>query len=130
MKDNLVIWFNLLGDTVFIKWLHHLFNPHCPACEADTACKTCSTLRELLEIEKFEKKQLLNHLLEPTTNSAPYEGEPKEIRPKSIPWRIRKEMLETEDRERARILAKKNLEISELEKSLGVDDASEKSEAI
>lgn len=113
----------------FINWFHHLFNPHCEECAHERECKTCETMRSILEVERFEKKQLLERLLELT---APEVHERVEIKPetlkaRAIPWRVRKEMLETEDRAKAKILHEQAQErgttVEDLEKELGVSNA-------
>lgn len=87
-----------------IKWLHHLFNPHCAECRAEHECQNCNTLRQLLEVEKREKKELLEKLfpieqkpVEPTETHKP-------LRSIAIPWRVKQQMLEQEDANRARVL--------------------------
>ena len=113
-----------------INWLHHLFNPHCPDCLAEQHCKNCDTLRDLLEIEKFEKRELLKHLLHepPAPEVVKYEGTPQEVRPKTISWRVRREMLEQEDRVKAQTIQRQQAEeksaksVDELEKELGVNN--------
>lgn len=115
----------------FINFFHHLINPHCELCMAERRealqCENCDTLRSLLESEKFEKKELLNHLLGTnrveTSQVNMTVAEP--IIPKNIPWRVRREMLESEDRAAAQIIRKKEEEArsqttEELEKELGV----------
>jgi hypothetical protein len=93
-------------------------------------CPVCEVLREQLAHERYEKEQLLKYILEPQPNlnsvssGVADENEPEPIRPRVIPWKVRREMLEAEDREKARILAKQKDEqakaIAELEKNLGV----------
>jgi len=101
---------------VLIDWLHHLFNPHCGLC----GCKNCEVLKQLLETEKYENKQLLQWILDlnkPNENvSIPLEM-PIEIKPKNIPWSVRQNMLEAEDRKRAQILRDRK-PIEELEKEV------------
>lgn len=109
-----------------VNFFHHLFNPHCPECTVERGCKNCETLRSLLDTEKFEKSQLLNTLLHKDQSSQPMEVElPKPITSKHIPWNVRRQMLEAEDRETARLLKKQQAEtkqIEELEKELGVEN--------
>jgi hypothetical protein len=83
-------------------------------------CESCETLKKQLEIANFEKKQLLDRLLE-----KPPVEERKEIpisipRPKTIPWIVKKQILEAEDRERAKLLRNlpKPESTEELEKEL------------
>jgi hypothetical protein len=119
------------------KFIHHLLNPHCQECkdeqEDDKVCKSCETLKHQLEIANYEKERLLKALLEndkPADNqsSPPVNYEP--IRsPKSVTWAIRKQMLEAEDKEKAKLMSMQNnkvsgipesKEIEQLEKELGL----------
>lgn len=116
-----------------LRWLHHLFSPHCETCyqerEREKECSTCETLRELLEAEKFEKKQLLQSILEvhkPQVETIQSTSNLESLKPRAIPWRVRQQMLEEEDRNRARVLADKQKEMkkvstSELEKELDLE---------
>lgn len=68
-------------------------------------CESCETLKQQLAIANIEKSQLLTRLLEksePEIKSIQTE-EPKVIRP-HMPWTARRQMIEAEDRERARLL--------------------------
>jgi len=101
-----------------LKFLHHLFNPHCEDCRLERECKNCEVLRSLLEAEKFEKKQLLNAILERDKLAvAEMPSEIKPIMPKQVPWAIRRQMLESEDKKAAELLKAKSLEMSESAKS-------------
>lgn len=100
-------------------------------------CESCETLREQLAIANGDRERLLKAILdankpvaavsEPETHSETIAP----ILPKNVPWRVRREMLENEDRAKAEILRKKELEIKEatksteeLEKELGIEHAS------
>lgn len=104
--------------------------------ERKAYCKSCETLREQLALANHEKKQLLEHFLNPTvTTSAPPVSLPEPITPKIVPWHIKRQMLEAEDRAKAAVirkqkedeeLAKKRapsaeISVEELEKELGVE---------
>ncbi len=93
----------------------------------ETICQSCETLREQLAIANYEKSQVLNKLLkdpEPPTEKPVFEP----TKPKMIPWNVRRQMLEREDREKARALrsaAKPDAETEkksteELEKELDI----------
>ena len=71
--------------------------------KGNKVCESCETLKQQLEIANYEKKQLLNRMLE---KPEPIPVEPlKEIMPpKSLPWRARRQILEAEDREKARAM--------------------------
>lgn len=117
-----------------INWIHRLLNPHCKYCLEEKLdsliCKSCETLKQQLEIANFEKEKLLNRLLEkPIVEEAPVQNELKPIQPRTVPWHVRKQMLENESRESARLLRDKveeikqssePLTVEEIEKELGV----------
>jgi hypothetical protein len=121
------------------KWFHHLFTPHCDACDHDKQCKNCELVRELLEEERFTNKQLLNRIIELTAKEPEVADrlEPikfEEVKPRTVSWKVKRELLEQEDRARARALNElkevNKLSIEDLEKELGVDDAGKEREAI
>jgi hypothetical protein len=87
-----------------IKFFHHLFNPHCPECAAEKSCHSCETLRGLLDHEKHEKQQLLDRLLERPKEEVIVQQEV----PKSnvMSWKLRKSILEADDRKKAELLKK------------------------
>lgn len=115
-------------------FLHRIKNPHCAECAQDLRCKNCDTLRELLDSERYNNKQLLNSLLEqfapkPVLQQVQQEQQVPVAR--SIPWRVRQQMLEAEDRKKAELIREQNRErtesrksTEELEKELGISDAS------
>jgi|SRR5215831_12333827 len=92
-------------------------------------CDTCEVLRTQLEKSEVERKELLHLLLkkdqpvEPVTQ--PEVLEP--ILPKFVPWRVRQQMLEAEDRKKAaQLRADKEKEIASLEKELGINDGDQR----
>jgi hypothetical protein len=123
-----------------ISWIHRLLNPHCEHCrtelEESRVCKSCETLKVQLEIANYEKKQLLEAVLnstKPNDLSERNEREYEPLKPKSIPWAIRKQMLEAEDREKAKLMSKQTTnevhidndltnEIAKMEAELGVTE--------
>jgi len=115
-----------------IKFFHRLFNPHCPHCIEEAregkVCQSCETLIKQLELANHEKKQLLS-MIQSITN--PPKVEVREvpsvepIPPRNIPWAVRKQTLEAEDRARAKLMREKAAEIKpeeieELEKVVGI----------
>lgn len=91
----------------------------------EKVCASCETLKQQLEISNYEKGEILKKLLkepEPVIDSPPIAV----TRPRMIPWHVRKQLLETEDREKAKVLrnAPKPVEtttdVAELEKELDV----------
>lgn len=118
---------------MFIKWIHHLFNPHCIECAHEKECKSCIVLQEQLATVRFENKQLLEMLL-PKKEVAPaiVEEELKPIKPRHIPWAVKQQLLEQQDRDKARILKKLDEErkdISQLEKELSINIPEDQSNA-
>ena len=111
-------------------WFHKLFNPHCPSCyendKDNKVCQSCETLKIMLEQSNYEKKQLLDKLLNPiqSEKSVPVEYEP--IQPKNIPWAVRRQMLEAEDRIKAKLMkdapVPKSASLEVLEKELGISE--------
>jgi len=87
----------------------------------------CEVLRTQLDESNRERKELLTRVLNPT-QSEPLpikEEEPQPIRPQVIPWKVRQQMLESEDRKKAQLMRDKKKEIDELEKELGIDQDKE-----
>lgn len=111
-------------------WIHKLIQPHCDECKH--SCDSCETLREQLSIVNAEKQKLLNHVLALNgpfeINMKPSAQElPQPIQSRQVPWKVRREMLEAEDRNKAEILRKKQAELDatkqtteQLESELGV----------
>lgn len=87
-------------------------------------CESCETLRQQLEIANYEKRLLLDRIMEkpaPVVETPPI---PISL-PKTIPWTVKKQMLEAEDREKAKLLrnAPKPVQtVEEIEKELGIVD--------
>lgn len=118
-----------------VNWIHRLLNPHCEHCKEESEdnriCKSCETLKQQLDIANFEKRQLLQSLLEsqkPAPAEVKNQVDYEPLKPRSVPWTVRKQLLEAEDRERARLLGqnknrvevKEDKEIEELERQLGI----------
>jgi hypothetical protein len=104
-----------------------LFNPHCEHCheekEDSKVCKSCETLKEQLESVNHEKNKLLERILERPVVETPAQPERKVSVPKvNIPWNVRRQMLEHEDREQAKLLrdAPQPTSTEQLEKDLDV----------
>ncbi len=91
------------------------------------ACPVCEVLREQLAKSEEERRELLHRALAPSDfESVPEEKEElKPVTPPFIPWRLRQQMLEAEDRKKAQLMRERSEEINKLEKELGVaEDAS------
>lgn len=97
----------------FIRWWNNYWDR--------PPCQTCEELKSLLATEKHEKKLMLEYLLresKPEPPPSPIQLNTPTVNPKT--WKVRREMLEEEDRRQAEILRKKN---EELEKELiGTND--------
>lgn len=89
---------------------------------SDLPCPTCEVLREQLTKSEAERRELLHKLLEKDTPEplVPDKEEPRAITPQFIPWRVRQQMLEQEDRHKASLLRNKQKEIDDLEQELGI----------
>jgi len=91
---------------------------------SEDVCETCEVLRAQLDESNRERKELLNRLLIKDTPE-PLPVKEEELRPvqsQFIPWKVRQQMLEAEDRKKAQLMRDKAKEIAELEKELGVKE--------
>lgn len=97
--------------------LYKWFNLEPPVCE------TCEVLREQLARVISERNELLNKLInKPEPIEPPIDkAQLKPIVPRHIPWPVRRQLLEAEDREAARLAREKAKEIEGLEKELEVN---------
>lgn len=83
-------------------------------------CESCDTLRTLLAESNRERKDLLHKLLDrdksdpPTVAASIEDFQP--ITPQYQPWRVRRQMMEAEDRQKSRLLADKAKEMDEAKK--------------
>lgn len=93
-------------------------------------CSSCETLKQQLELSNFQNKQLLEKILHKDEPVHVEQIEMEPIKPKLVPWHVKRQLLEAEDRERAKILKEKAEEIKsikkksteELEKELGIEN--------
>ena len=96
-------------------------------------CQTCEILRDQLDESNRERKELLHRLLEngkPEPLPPPNVEELKPIQSQFVPWRVKQQILETEDRRAAQLMKDRTKEIADLEKQLGVNNASEVGQTI
>lgn len=87
-------------------------------------CLSCDVLKMEVERLRMENTRLLDKiLLPPPVEPVRTFEESKAVLPKHVPWNVRRQMLEEEDKVKARILsqAPKPEPTEELEKELGVD---------
>jgi hypothetical protein len=86
-------------------------------------CGTCEVLREQLAHSERERRELLQRLLE-KDKPEPLPTPKEDLEPikttNFIPWHVRQQMLEAEDRKQAQLLKDKHKEIEDLEKELGI----------
>lgn len=89
-------------------------------------CPSCDILATELSKERREKEILLQHILNPPLSTAPEPVISEPIPPKHVPWRVKQQQLEMEDRkEHQRIMkefgARVNpVPIEKLEKEMGI----------
>ena len=85
-------------------------------------CETCEVLRIQLEKSERERVDLLHRLINKEEKPEPpvEMGDMQPVKPQYIPWRIKQQMLEAEDRRRAEILKNREKEIDDLEKELKI----------
>jgi len=116
-----------------INFIHHFFAPHCPHCIDEKRealiCNSCEILRHELEVVRLENKVLLDRILEKPVESKPIDiNELKPIGPKNISWNVRRQMLEAEDREKAKLMKSTEVPtLEELEKELDVAESNRSS---
>jgi len=114
-----------------VKFFHELRYPHCIECvqeeEHKQVCESCETLKMQLSLSNQREKELLSLLVQKNQpQPEPIQAtDMKPISPRTVPWRVRREMLEEEDRNKARVLA----EQARLEKELNLEaDATTRAE--
>lgn len=110
-------------------WFHRFLNPHCPHCieerQDSKVCPSCETLKEQLDRANYENDKLLDRILVKPTIETIKEPSKIQIPTKSIPWGVRRQMLEAEDREKAKLMreAPKPVSTEDLEKELDIASA-------
>lgn len=123
-------------------WLHKLLNPHCSHCreerQEEKVCSSCEILKTELEALRYNNQQLISNLMEFTKPAKAPDTQPlldfKPIASRHVPFSITQQRLELESRKKAQdleraseqqILTEKDKKpIDQLEKELGVEDAS------
>lgn len=121
-------------------WLHHLFNPHCVECRSErqenSICQTCEVLTTQLARSNVEKDNLLSQIERMANPSVPAEvpvETPEPLKPRVIPWAVQRNIMEAEDRHKAKLMrdaiadekdGKKKSEqsIEDLEREVGISD--------
>lgn len=109
-------------------WFHRFLNPHCPHCldedKENKVCSSCEILKQQLELMTLQNNKLLDRLTA-KPEPEPIREPPQITPPRNIPWSVRRQMLEAEDREKARLMreAPKPVTTEELEKELDIATA-------
>lgn len=109
-----------------MNFFHRLLNPHCFECRDESICNTCEVLKLEIERLRLENGKLLDRILEKPNDERYIQRNKEEnlVAPaRNIPWTVRRQMLEREDREKAKLMndaPKPNTSIEDLEKELGV----------
>ena len=111
-----------------LKWLHHLFNPHCEHCRMDAECKNCDSYKQQIDMLTRQNQQLLDKLIQPEViirEAAPTKENKPVATTKYLPFAVRQQMLEESDRKTAELMKKRGFEepktTEELEQELGVN---------
>lgn len=88
--------------------------------EEPQPCNNCQVLSALLDTERYTNQRLLNRILKEDIE-IPIVSEEKiePIRNRHVPWKIQREMMEAEDREKAKLQRAQNIE--ELETELKIN---------
>lgn len=88
-------------------WLKEQFELWLERREEARKCQTCEVLKEQLYIANNEKQKLLDQIIELTNPKELPQAEQQTfepIKPRIVPWHVRKQLLEAEAREQARLL--------------------------
>ncbi len=113
-----------------MNWLHKLLNPHCSHCidelREKKICSSCEILKMELSRVRDDNDRLLDRILEKPVQPIESDKPANITKPANVPWRVRQQMLEEQDRVKANLLKnapKPSQSIESLEQELGVDDA-------
>ena len=89
---------------------------------SDEPCESCEILREQLHKSDAERRDLLHRLLDKDKPEPPpiTTEEHIPVTPPFTPWRVKQQMLEAEDRQKAKLLRDRSREIADLEKEVGI----------
>lgn len=116
-----------------INFFHKLLHPHCPDCKLDEQESMIDPVIELLKEENARLVRQNNELLHELIHGSPQPNAPverddevakkdwKPIQKNHQPWRVKQQMLENADRERARVLAESK-KVDETLKPVGLAD--------
>jgi hypothetical protein len=99
-------------------FIHRWLNPHCPECAELMECKSCEILKVQNDRLTLENAKLLERLIgQPQTSEPINYDELKPIMPKTIPWAVRRQMLENKDKIKLKSLEELEKEVLQNEKS-------------
>lgn len=115
-------------------WLRELLEIRAEFRERKKICPSCEALKEMLATANYEKKQLFDKLMlekPPVVDEKP--PEMTQVQPRMIPWRVKRQLLEQEDRKKAELLRnapKPDTDVKDLEQELGVVEKEREAEAV
>lgn len=122
------------------KWLEIRANAKREVKEVEI-CQSCETLREQLVLERQTNQRLLDRIMEKPEKPAEVPHKVEVPRPilgnRHAPWRVRQQLLETEDREKAKLMrdaptpssSNTKTDVADLEKELNIASAERNAEA-
>jgi hypothetical protein len=87
----------------------------------ESGCQTCEVLRAQLDESNRERRELLHKLLTKDQTEPPQKVNEEDfvpIKPQYVPWNVRRQMLEAEDKKQAQLIRERN---AELEKELKIE---------
>lgn len=112
---------------MFLDWWHKFRNPHCTHCiderRESKICASCEILQMQVARLQNDNEKLLNRILEKPEIEKPADtSNLKPIMSKNVPWRVRQQALEAEDRRTAQLMRQQANEISvdDLEKEMDI----------
>jgi hypothetical protein len=88
-----------------LKWYKEWLEIRASFKEEAKVCESCETLKQQLEIANHEKDKLLARIMEKPEPTPERTVAPEMLtRPRMIPWAARRQMLESEDRAKAKAI--------------------------
>lgn len=108
------------------KFFHRLFHYHCEECVQEEleakVCHSCETLKQQLAWVNQQNALLLSKITK-EPEETPVDPAPPVQLGKKLPWTAMRSTLEQADREKAMVMRKHSESIKDLEKELGVENA-------
>jgi len=112
---------------MFLDWWHKFRNPHCPHCIEEKrearVCNTCEVLQLQVAKLQYENEKLLSKIFEKPAEEPKIDtNDLKPIMPKTMPWNVRRQMMEREDRHKAKLLKQQGegITVEELEQEMAI----------